>query len=225
MAELDDQVPQVGIRRETDHPADVDPDFRGIVAAREGTVVDEQGAKTQPRRTDGGTDARDTRPCDDEVIFAALFRDIIARKEFPPERLHVIGRRRGIVGKIKRVAAAVEARQVVQGDSDRAGAARLRASVLPFPFRPPAPDCFRQRDAIQEHLEAPRTLPVIPGRSPVVGTYPYVPNAAGKQRDRPEGIRDRLPQPMRHQVRGSHQIGILGIQHPAAVVPEAFRFD
>ena len=227
------QIAQVGIGIPSDPSAQTDPDLRTVVAAQDGTVVDQRHFQAQPGRRHGGADPGDPASDDDQVI-PALETDLAISPDmlFPEtgQRLHPV--REGLriqlpVAEHDGITTAVQAGQILQGQPDHSprGRGRKRPAALPHPAGTGRTAADAERAAIDENGECAGALFPAPGRGPVVRTDIYVPGPGVRKRHRRLSVTDRSSQPVCQQVGRSDRRRELLVGHPAAGLGERFRLE
>ena len=202
-------------------------EFRAVIAAGDGPVVDEGHLQAFPGRLDGGGEPGDARSHDNQVKIPGAVRLGRESQEFPAEGrqcLGIVGQGRlRAAGQDDGVAASLETGEVTQFQGGLLAAGRKTAGVFPAPLLPGAQD-LRQGLSVHGNLEFAGAVLHAPGRAPVPGAGKDMPLALFGQFDRGPGRRDGLAQAVGQQIGRPHLVHELLVHHPSSAVLEGFRF-
>jgi len=225
-AHLLDDAALAGVGLRAAGAVDAHAELDAGVAAEDGAVLDERRPRAEPCRGDGRRATRRAGTDHDDVEGAAVLRlerHAGQAAAFLRDVLGLVGRR---VLQVDRqddgVAAAVVARQIVQGDR------RLALLEAEVASRRPVPAVVMRlaedllgRHAAYDDLELPwRVL----GR-PVARADPDPPRRRPRDPHLNLGIGDGLAHPRRDEIGRAHQVHELGVEQPAAVVGEVLGVD
>ena len=189
----------------------IDADFAGRIAAQHRAVLDERDLEAAPRRRHRRARPRHPAANDDEIGFHRLCHI----------RLVHLQRALGLFAGVREhdsCAASVEAGQIAERHR-RLPADRYDAAVLPRPFARPRAEFLRERLAVDEHLEAPRS-----SVRPVLRPHPDAILSRSRKHDARLRVRHADAKPVRDEIRRAHDIHELHVKPPSARL-EALRID
>ena len=220
--DLAQDVSERGVRSHVDRAAGRDANFRRVAAAQHRTVLQEERFHLVTRSRLRHADARDAAADNNQI--PCLTR-VPETKQ--PQLLLPCAQRRKFVRRLfrfrrepERVAAPVEARQVVEADLNRLSGDKFHVPrQLPVPVFPMRAQFRRKRRTVYDHLETSRRA-FRPDRVPVPRPRPHgVPAGRGERRRR-HGIAHGLSIAVRHHVAGADLPHGMWIDHPSAEVAE-----
>ena len=207
-------------------PAQMDAGFGAVAAAPDRTGVDEGDLYALTCRRNRGAHTGHAAAHNDEVILhlADLAGvDLVAELG---QSLAAGGRDYILVGgDPDGIAAAVEARPVVQGDLGRAVRQICRTGILPLPLRALASERGIEVAAADRYGECSRAALVGPRRGPVIGAHVDVVLSCGGYRHLGRGIPDGASHAVRYEIRRAHLEGELLIDAPAALDGKVLGLD
>ena len=200
-------------------------DLLAGVAAEHRPVVDQRHALAQAGRGQRRSAARDPAADDHDIEVPGVDRLVrqAAQRPSPGAAGGVdrVRRDRTIRAEEDRVAAALEAGQVVQREADLPLGERDLAGRLPRPVRAVRAELVRQGHAVDGEGEAAGRV----RRRPVLRPDEDLVVAGDGDRHLGGRIGDRASKAVRQQVGRAHLGLELGIDHPAAVIVEVLGLD
>ena len=199
--------------------------FGGSVAAEDRAVVNESNFQSVARRRDGRTESGVASAYNDEII-AVLCRwggrelegfaaELEKRLAFARRNLF------GILGEVERVAATVEAGQIMKLESGLCRGDFDGASALPVPVRPFGSESGGGWFAINADLKFSRRAWCLPLGDPVLGADMKVVSSDGGEGDFGGRVSYRSSETVCHEIRGSHVEDELGIDGPASAISKS----
>ena len=216
--DLGDDLAELRVGPGVDASAEAHAHLARIAAAQHFAVLQQEGRHALARGGERRTAPREATAHDDEAPFLRVVADGAG------------GRARGRPlpggGEEERVAAAVEARAVVEGDAAGPRLERRLAGALPVPVRPLRPQ-LRARPRrcprpAQDDLEAAGRA-ARPGRVPVARPRPDGVGAVRRDLHRRLGVRHGHAAPVGHQIARPLLADGLRLDRPPAERHEAFR--
>lgn len=203
-----------------------DADLAGAVAAEHGTILHEGDLAAHACRGQGRAASRIAAADHDQVVTFLERRLVRKVQQLATPGRQNITRVRGrllLLGEEDRIAAAVETRQIAEGQRDLAGGKFDRAAVVPMPIGPFGAERLLERLAIDKKLKPPRLTRRLPASNPVhrAGEDP-IGTGRGRLHDR-DRVGDRTTQAMGQEIWRTHRLNELRIKAPSAMFVERLR--
>ena len=222
-ADLVEQVTQRRIGIDVDLAAQSDTHLRRVVAAQHVTILHERHLAAQTGGRQRRTDTRNASADHDEIEFALVHRRFGAEQPCAQGAVLIERIARHFVGSGQHdgVAAAVEARQVVQCEGVLALFESDLAAPLPVPVDLVRAEGRRVGHTVDEHLKDARRRAVGPVFRPVFGTHQQIVLAVGGYFDGRHRIAlKRRADAVRQQIGGAHLEDELLFDRPVAPIGE-----
>ena len=220
VADLLDDLADVRESAAFDVPHGPDADLARAVAAQDAAILDEGDLAPHAGCGDRRADSRVAAADDDEVV-ARLRRRIRGKTQLiatPLAEDRGVFRRAGLAHReVDRVATAVEAGEVVEGDL-RPGRRRDvdGAGIVPVPVGPLGAERLGERLAVHEDLELAGRPRRLPAGDPIVRPDPDAVLAGVRELDGRGRVLDRDAEAVGEEVWRSHRLDELRVEAPAS---------
>ena len=171
--------------------------FRTIIASQYRAVLNKRYLYTQPCCGDSCARACYAAADHDQVKLAGIFRPLAQTECFSPKGRHLLALvRRGQIGigrEDNRIASALEAGQIVQGEGNLLLCNLDRSPVLPVPLGTLGTEDRLKQLIIYEHLELAWSARRLPRRRPVPRPHPHTVLSRLWELHRCRGVLDWFP--------------------------------
>ena len=209
-------------------PLGPDPHLRAAVAAKHRPILDQRHLQALARGRDGGRRACHTTAHHDEIEPSTVRRlqsQGRAARTQPGQLLALVRWHPARIGREQdRIAAAFEAREVVQTDLDLV-LQFTGTPVLPVPRLALGTEDGLQGRAIEQNLKSARRARGIPWCHPIAGPHPDAVGPRTGKIHRAGTIGHGYAQAVSKHIGRSHQVHHLLVHHPAAAFTEGLGFD